>query len=150
MKPETKFRAYSVRPFLLNLSDCAFFPIQQQSIRGDADFMVCLRGFFVWLELKADDGVQDALQAFKASQVKQAGGIALIARPYNWKAVKAFLELLNGGVYDKTILQGIEQAPIPASRPKVKRKPHEDPASIPDQAYCPEPAKGPRLDEGEL
>lgn len=63
----------------------------------------------MWLELKTDEGVVEPLQAYKASCVKQTGGITLIATPSNWKAVRGFLTLLDKGIYDKNVLRAIEQ-----------------------------------------
>jgi len=109
MKKETSFRTNKVTPFLKTLNRSAYFPIQQKTIRGDADFIICCQGFFVWLELKTDVGKPDPLQVYKASCVVQTGGIALIASPKNWAQVKNFLTLLDRGIYDKNVLRAIKQ-----------------------------------------
>lgn len=106
MKPETVFRK-RVDKFLLTLDNCADFSIQQIAIRGDADKILCVHGWFVWLELKDENGSPAALQIYKASLVKKAGGITLLVKPSNWEAAKAFLSQLNGGVYDKDSLRRI-------------------------------------------
>ena len=109
MKKETSFRKNKVIPFLKTLNRAVYFPIQQKTIRGDADFILCCQGFFVWLELKTDEGAPDPLQVYKASCVTQTGGISLIAKPDNWELVKNFLSLLDKGVYDKNVLRAIKQ-----------------------------------------
>ncbi len=95
MKKETSFRKNKVIPFLKTLNRTSFFPIQQKTIRGDADFILCCQGFFVWLELKTDEGESDPLQVYKASCVTQTGGISIVAAPFNWKLVRDFLLLLD-------------------------------------------------------
>ena len=52
-KPETKFRMSQVLPFLKTLGNTYAEPIQQLSILGTADYILCSNGYFVWLELKA-------------------------------------------------------------------------------------------------
>lgn len=98
MKKETQFRAGKVIPFLKKLIGTSYFPIQQQTIRGDADFILCCRGVFVWLELKAHEGAAIApVQQAKADWVRHTGGVALIASPDNWDSVKLLLNHLNKG-----------------------------------------------------
>ncbi len=109
MRPETKFRSYSVEPFLKLLNNCAHFSIQQSAIRGDADKIVCVNGFFVWLELKKTEGKEAALQRYKASLVREANGIDIIASPENWNDVKYFLNQLSQGILDKVMLQKIKE-----------------------------------------
>lgn len=97
MKPETRFRANKVTPFLKTLKKTAFFPIQQQTIRGDADFFLVVNGRFVWLELKAKDGKEDVLQKFKRGEAMDAGAIAFVATPDNWDKIKKYLKTLSEG-----------------------------------------------------
>jgi hypothetical protein len=94
-KRETLFRSNTVIPFLDTLKNTAYFPIQQKAIRGDPDFMLCVHGVFVALELKAEDGDADPLQRYKLEQIKRAKGVALIARPSNWPEIKLVLEKLD-------------------------------------------------------
>lgn len=105
MKPETSFRINKVIPFLDTLINTAYFPIQQKAIRGDADFMLCTQGHFVWLELKSESGKLQPLQNYKAIKVKRCGGITIEASPNNWDAVKAALQFLDKGeiVWDKRL-----------------------------------------------
>lgn len=92
-KPETNFRTYRVDPFLKSLGAlCYPMSIQQSSLLGDPDKVLCIGGRFVALELKASRKVPSGLQAFKLDQVVLAGGVALVARPENWEQVKQILE----------------------------------------------------------
>lgn len=96
-KPETVFRAGKVIPFLKTLKRTAFFPIQQKSIRGTPDFLLCCMGRFVALELKINTGKLDALQLYNMEWVKRTNGVGLVARPDNWELVKAALLKLDAG-----------------------------------------------------
>ena len=57
--------------------------IQQVSIRGTPDFLVCLSGVFVAIELKTDEGVLDALQKWNLECIALSGGIAMVMTPKN-------------------------------------------------------------------
>jgi hypothetical protein len=93
-KPETVFRS-RITPFLHALPNTAVFPIQQKSIRGDPDFMLCVNGLFVALELKDVGCIPDALQDFKLHKVQQAKGMALVADPDNWDSIYEFLKEIS-------------------------------------------------------
>ena len=90
-KPETVFRQ-RIRPLLAALPNTAVFPIQQKAIKGDPDFILCINGLFVGLELKSDDGETIPLQDFKLDNIAKARGIALVSDPHNWSAVYEFLK----------------------------------------------------------
>ena len=78
-------------------------PIQQKAIRGDPDFILCVLGVMVGLELKAMEKSKVAkLQIFKLMQIERYGGIGLIAYPGNWDKVLAYIKEL-------TIAQGKEK-----------------------------------------
>lgn len=98
-KTETRFRANKVVPFLKTLWNTKSFPIQQLAIRGDPDFILCCRGRFVALELKADSGRVSPLQAQKLNDVKLKGGVAIVATPQNWESVRKIITNLDKGEY---------------------------------------------------
>lgn len=86
-KPETNFRK-KVRRDLLALSrryPIFYEPVSQKSICGTADFVVCISGRFIWLELKAEDGTTSRIQEVKIRGVAKAGGMGVVGRPSNWK-----------------------------------------------------------------
>lgn len=101
MKPETTFRKQQVIPFLRSLKYTWFEPIQQVSIGGSPDFILCVCGIFVALELKSEGGKVSALQRHKLQMIEKAQGAAIVATPANWPKVKEWLTNLNGGVYGK-------------------------------------------------
>lgn len=97
-KPETNFR-HRVTEFLKTLKNSWFEPVQQMAIRGSPDFFGICRGRPVGLELKTDQGRVDPLQAQTLNRIRQAGGLAIVARPANWDAVKSLLTKLDHGDY---------------------------------------------------
>jgi hypothetical protein len=58
--------------------------IQQVGKRGTPDRLICLKGKFIAIELKIEDGQADKLQVLKLLEIKEAGGIGLIVRPSTW------------------------------------------------------------------
>lgn len=103
MKPETKWRTTVVDPFLKKLENTYVMSIQQASLVGDADKILCVNGLFVAIELKFGKNKESALQKYKRQRINEvAGGIAVVAHPSNWGSIKAFLTALSKGIkHDK-------------------------------------------------
>lgn len=97
MKPETKFRVGKVIPFLKKLRHTAYFPIQQLTIVGDADFLLCCHGRFVALELKADGEKPRPIQQAKLDWVTKTHGVSIVANPKTWEEAKSLLLYLDRG-----------------------------------------------------
>lgn len=109
MKNETKFRM-KVSKFLRSLENCTDESIQQVSIRGSFDKILCIHGRFVGAEIKDDKGLPDPLQVYKATRIRHQGkGIAFIWRPQNHTLIMTFLRQLNAGVLDQSLLQIINK-----------------------------------------
>lgn len=98
MKLETKFRISKVTPFLKGLTNSTYFPIQQMSMVGHPDFMGCVRGTFVGLELKSLDGRLGKLQEYNLKKIEDTGGIAIVADPNNWEEAAHNLSQLDKGI----------------------------------------------------
>lgn len=95
---ETPFRQTVVIPFLKTLRNTVAFPVQQVGISGTPDFLLCMSGLFVALELKGDGGRLSKLQDFNLKQVRKKGkGLAIVASPENWIAVTYLLSKLDQG-----------------------------------------------------
>ena len=73
--------AYVVKQF-----GCAF------SKSGVPDLLVCYKGKFIAVELKADKGNPSPLQLYNLEQVKDAGGYAFLLYP---KGLPMFINFLN-------------------------------------------------------
>lgn len=96
-KAETVFRK-KVRKDLEKLPLTTIFTIQQRTLCGDPDFILCVRGEFVALELKKS--AQDKprkLQLYRAHLIEQSLGKAFTVHPENWKQVLSILTLITKG-----------------------------------------------------
>ena len=96
-KAESGFRKGQVMPFLKTLKNTKVFPIQQMSICGTPDLLLCCQGAFVALELKSEEGEASALQKYNLEEVKRCKGVSIVAAPQNWEAVKKMLTRLDNG-----------------------------------------------------
>jgi hypothetical protein len=64
--------------------------------RGVPDFIICLSGEFVAIELKMREGAAgDELQAYIMEKIKKAGGHAYVATPRNWQQIYRKLKALS-------------------------------------------------------
>ena len=102
-KPETVFLE-RIRPKLRQLANTWFVKIQQRTIRGTPDLIMCVNGQFVALEFKKSVKEQaDMLQAHTIEMINLAGGIALVVSPENWeKVLEALTTLSKGNYLDRT------------------------------------------------
>ncbi len=55
---------------------------------GIPDLILCLKGKFVAIELKNEDGKPSALQLYNIEKIKQSGGQAFILRPSEFEKFK--------------------------------------------------------------
>lgn len=93
-KPETLFRKRVIAD--LKKLPLYFFPIQQISLRGDPDYILCVKGKMVGLELKKDALSKPMpLQLHKLRLIEAAGGYGLVAYPENWENVLSFISKLS-------------------------------------------------------
>lgn len=90
-KEETKFRK-RFDAFVDTLPNTYAFSIQQKSISGDPDKILCINGFFIAVELKAnEDSKVSKLQLYKLQKVVDAGGFGLVCYPQNFQKTKEIL-----------------------------------------------------------
>jgi hypothetical protein len=90
-------RIGQVYPFLKSLKNVHFFSIQQQALCGHPDILLVINGWFVALELKAEDGKPRPLQKYHLDEVRRAGGISFCANEENWEEVKQILLTIDRG-----------------------------------------------------
>lgn len=95
--PEAKFKNHVVLPDLKALSRTYVMTIQQSSIVGDPDLILCVNGKFVALELKANNGNLKKLQRYKLEKIKESGGIAFAVFPKDWPEIFKQIEKLSKG-----------------------------------------------------
>ncbi len=55
---------------------------------GIPDLIICLKGKFVAIELKNEDGKPSALQLYNIDKIKQSGGQAFILKPSEFEKFK--------------------------------------------------------------
>lgn len=77
---------------------------------GIADLLVCYKGYFIAIELKAKDGKPSALQIYNKKLVERAGGISIILYPQYFNKLKEFLKSLKP--IDHTIYLDLEGIPV--------------------------------------
>lgn len=58
---------------------------------GIPDLIICWKGRFIGLELKAENGRPSELQKREVDQIKKAGGIAMILYPSGFEDFKKLL-----------------------------------------------------------
>ena len=94
-KPETVFKE-KIRPRLEALG--VVYKIQSETIRGIPDFLICINGHFVALELKKDMATPpDKLQMYNLAKIEKNGGKAYLVYPENWDRVYNTLLTLAQG-----------------------------------------------------
>lgn len=100
-KAETKFKE-RVQADLGKLRNCWFVKIQQVSIRGIPDFLLCINGTFIAIELKrSEDATRNALQDWTLQCIAHAGGLGFVVFPENWEETYALFEDMDEeGDYD--------------------------------------------------
>lgn len=87
MQPETKFKL-KLRPKLESLPKSNWVKIQQVSIRGVPDFLGCVNGKFVALELKKDGKAPiSRLQKHFIDKVNRNKGFARVIYPENMNEI---------------------------------------------------------------
>lgn len=97
MSGERNFRTSTVLPFLKRLKNTFFLPIQQVAISGSPDYLLCVNGRYVALELKGDDGIVSKIQAHTLEKMRRTGALTFIAAPKNWDEVSEKLTELSEG-----------------------------------------------------
>ena len=94
---ETVFKE-KILPLIRKLPNTWAVKIQQRSIRGTPDIIICVSGMFVALELKKSQKEKpDPLQDHNLLQINKAGGLGLKVYPENWPEVHIALIALSKG-----------------------------------------------------
>ena len=57
--------------------------------------MICCNGYFVAVEVKAENGKPSDLQLYNIEQIKKAGGIAMVLYPNQFEEFKKIIFLLK-------------------------------------------------------
>ena len=65
---------------------------------GVPDLLICCNGFFIGLELKAENGKPSQLQLWNLEQIRKAGGIGIVLYPHMFEEFKEMIEKLMRGI----------------------------------------------------
>jgi Holliday junction resolvase len=68
------------------------------SENGTPDILACVNGYFLAIEVKAQDGHPSELQLVKLADIRKAGGFGYVAYPSGWERLK---DIIDGLLIDK-------------------------------------------------
>lgn len=67
---------------------------------GIPDILACVGGYFVGIEVKAQNGRPSELQLYNCKKIRKSGGFAFIVYPSGWEDLKRILYQLKHGYFD--------------------------------------------------
>lgn len=76
---------------------CVKFFANNYTKRGIPDLLCCVNGYFVAIEVKAENGKPSELQYYHCNKIREAGGIALILYPKDFENFKNLVYGLKEG-----------------------------------------------------
>lgn len=59
---------------------------------GTPDILACVNGYFLAIEVKAQDGHPSELQLVKIADIRKAGGFGYVAYPSGWNRLKDIID----------------------------------------------------------
>lgn len=68
---------------------------------GIPDLLACVNGYFVAIEVKAENGKPGPLQLWHQKKIRQSGGISIILYPDQFEAFKQMVVDLHEGMFDE-------------------------------------------------
>lgn len=68
---------------------------------GIPDILSCVNGYFVAIEVKAQEGKPTELQLHTIQQIRQSGGFAFVLYPSGYEKFKSFIDNLKKGYFEK-------------------------------------------------
>ena len=71
---------------------------------GVPDLLICCNGYFVAVEVKAENGKPSELQLYNIDEIKKAGGFAMILYPNQFDNFKKFIKLLKNVIDSNKLL----------------------------------------------
>lgn len=70
---------------------------------GIPDILACINGYFVAIEVKAQNGKPSELQLYNIEKIREAGGIAVVLYPDQFGLFKEMVRELNNGGTNKAL-----------------------------------------------
>lgn len=68
---------------------------------GIPDILACVNGYFVGIEVKAQNGRPSELQKYHCEQIRKSGGFAFVVYPSGWDQFKKFISDLKKDTYNR-------------------------------------------------
>ena len=68
---------------------------------GIPDILACVNGYFVGVEVKAQNGTPSELQLYNVKKIREAGGFAMVLYPSGFEKFKRFILDLNQEVFNR-------------------------------------------------
>lgn len=102
-----------IKKFLKD-QDCYFIKYWgggQFTKSGVPDLLICCNGYFVAVEVKAENGKPSELQLWNIEQIKKAGGIAMVLYPNRFEDFKKIIISLKNVIDNNKMLlyNGLER-----------------------------------------
>lgn len=103
MTPEKKFET-KIKRYLDSIDawEVKFFA-NSYTKAGIPDLLCCVNGYFVGIEVKAEDGRPSALQLHNIRKIREAGGFAFVVYPSGYEKLVKILEDLKLGYFSLDI-----------------------------------------------
>lgn len=67
---------------------------------GIPDILACINGYFVGIEVKAENGKPSDLQKYHRKKITESGGIAIVLYPADYELFKQLVNYLNIDNFD--------------------------------------------------
>lgn len=68
---------------------------------GVPDILACVNGYFVGIEVKAENGHPSELQLYNVQKIRESGGFAFIIYPSGYDDLTKFIEDLRHETFDR-------------------------------------------------
>ena len=68
---------------------------------GIPDILACVNGYFVGIEVKAQEGKPSALQMYNVRKIRESGGFAVVVYPSGFEELKDFILDLKDEVFNR-------------------------------------------------
>ena len=68
--------------------------------KGIPDILACINGYFVGIEVKADNGKPSELQKYHRAKITKSGGIAVVLYPSDYELFKQLVNYLQVDNFD--------------------------------------------------
>ena len=68
---------------------------------GIPDILACVNGYFVGIEVKAQNGKPSELQLYNIRKIRKAGGFAMVVYPSGFNRFKEFILGLNNDEFNR-------------------------------------------------